>query len=70
MEASQFCRNTRQISEDDCCTKEVLRILFAIFGNETEETGLKIFVFKNAMIFAFITFVTNAPLWAKNAAKV
>ena len=33
-------------------------------------TGLKIFVFINAMIFAFITFVTNTPLWGKNASKV
>ena len=32
-------------------------------------TGLKIFVFINAMIFAFITFVTNTPLWGKNASK-
>ena len=36
----------------------------------TDETGLKIFVFLNAMIFAFITCVTNTPLWAKNASKV
>ena len=29
------------------------------------QTGLKIFVFINAMIFAFITFVTNTPLYGK-----
>ena len=32
-------------------------------------TGLKIFVFINAMIFAFITFVTNTPLWGKTLLK-
>ena len=35
----------------------------------TDKTGLKIFVFINALIFAFITFVTNTPLWGKNASK-
>ena len=39
-------------------------------GVVTDKTGLKIFVVINAMIFAFITFVTNTPLWAKNASKV
>ncbi len=39
-------------------------------GIFTDKTGLKIFVFINAMIFAFITFVTNTPLWGKNASKV
>ena len=39
-------------------------------GVVTDKTGLKIFVFINAMIFAFKTFVTNTPLWAKNASKV
>ena len=39
-------------------------------GFFTDETGLKIFVFLNAMIFAFIAFVTNTPLWGKNASKV
>ena len=32
--------------------------------------GLKIFVFINAMIFAYITFVTNTPIWGQNASKV
>ena len=32
--------------------------------------GLKIFVLINAKVFAFITFVTNTPLWEKNASKV
>ena len=36
----------------------------------TDKTGLKIFVFIYAMIFAFITCVKNTPLWAKNASKV
>ena len=31
----------------------------------TDKTGLKIFVFINAMIFAFITFVTCTPLYGK-----
>ena len=39
-------------------------------GVVMDGTGLKIFVFINAMIFAFITFVTNTPLWGKNASKV
>ena len=39
-------------------------------GVFTDKTGLKIFVFKTAMVFAFRTFVTNIPLWAKNASKV
>ena len=33
----------------------------------TDKTGLKIFVFINAMIFAFVAFVKNIPLWVKNA---
>ena len=36
----------------------------------TDKTGLKVFVFIYAMIFAFITCVTDTPLWAKNASKV
>ena len=36
----------------------------------TDETGLKIFVFLNAMIFAFTTFAKNAPFWGKNASKI
>ena len=38
----------------------------------TDETGLKIFVFLNAIIFAFTitTIVKNTPLWGKNAFKV
>ena len=36
----------------------------------TDKTGLKIFVFINAMIFAFTTFVTNPPLYGKMASKV
>ena len=35
-----------------------------------DKTGLKIFVFINDMIFAFVTFVKNTPLWEKNASKV
>ena len=35
----------------------------------TDETGLKIFVFLNAMIFAFTTFAKNAPLWGKTLLK-
>ena len=31
----------------------------------TDKTGLKIFIFINAMIFAFITFVTNTPFMVK-----
>ena len=44
--------------------------IFGRGGFVTDKTGLKIFVFINAMIFAFITFVTNTPLWGKNASKV
>ena len=33
----------------------------------TDKTGLKIFVFINAMIFAFVAFVKNTPLYVKNA---
>ena len=39
-------------------------------GFVTDKTGLKIFVFINAMIFAFTTFVTNTPLYRKIASKV
>ena len=39
-------------------------------GVVTDKTGLKIFVFINAMIFAFTTFVTNTPLYGKIASKV
>ena len=39
-------------------------------GFVTDKTGLKIFVFINAMIFAFTTFVTNTPLYGKIASKV
>ena len=39
-------------------------------GVFTDKTGLKIFVFINALIFAFTTFVKNTPLWGKNASKV
>ena len=39
-------------------------------GVVMDVTGLKIFVFINALIFAFIAFVTNTPLWEKNASKV
>ena len=39
-------------------------------GVFTDKTGLKIFVFINAMIFAFTTFVTNTPLYGKIASKV
>ena len=38
-------------------------------GVVMDVTGLKIFVFINAMIFAFITFVTNTPLWGKTHLK-
>ena len=43
-----------------------------IFGRGvfTDKTGLKIFVFINAMIFAFTTFVKNTPLYGKIASKV
>ena len=39
-------------------------------GFVTDKTRLKIFVFINAMIFAFTTFVTNTPLYGKIASKV
>ena len=39
-------------------------------GFVTDKTGLKIFVFINAMIFAFTTFVKNTPLYGKIASKV
>ena len=39
-------------------------------GVFTDKTGLKIFVFINAMIFAFTTFVKNTPLYGKIASKV
>ena len=32
-------------------------------GVVMDKTGLIIFVFIDAMIFAFMTFVTNTPLW-------
>ena len=38
-------------------------------GVVRDKTGLKIFVFINAMIFAFITFVTNTSLWGKTLLK-
>ena len=44
--------------------------IFGRGGFVTDKTGLKIFVFINAMIFASTTFVTNTPLWAKNASKI
>ena len=39
-------------------------------GFVTDKTGLKIFVFINAMIFAFTTFVKNTPLYGKIASIV
>ena len=39
-------------------------------GGFTDITGLKIFVFINAIIFAFTTFVTNTPLYGKIASEV
>ena len=36
----------------------------------TDKTGLKIFVFINAMIFVFTTFVKNTPFYGKIASKV
>ena len=39
-------------------------------GVFTDKTGFKIFVFINAMIFAFTTFVKNTPLCGKIASKV
>ena len=36
----------------------------------TDKTGLKIFVFIDAMIFAFTTFVNNTPLYGKITSKV
>ena len=39
-------------------------------GVFTDKTGLKIFVFINAMTFAFTTFVKNIPLYGKIASKV
>ena len=35
-----------------------------------DKTGLKIFVFINAMKFAFTTFVTNTPLWGKKLRNI
>ena len=35
----------------------------------TDKTGLKIFVFINAMIFAYVAFVKNTPLWVKTLLK-
>ena len=46
------------------CSENVKGVFF------TDETGLKNFVFLNAMIFAFTNFAKNAPLWGKNASKV
>ena len=40
------------------------------FSAIIDKMGLKIFVFINDMIFAFLTFVKNTPLWEKNASKV
>ena len=48
-----------------CKTKKNVKGVFFM-----DKTGLKIFVFINAMIFAFIIFVTNTPLWGKNTSKV
>ena len=36
-------------------------------GGVTDKTGLKIFVFINAIISAFTTFVKNTPLYGKIA---
>ena len=48
-----------------CKTKKTWR-----GGVVTDKTGLKMFVFINAMIFAFRIFVTNTPLYGKNASEV
>ena len=42
----------------------------ARWGVFTHKTVLKIFVFINAMIFLFTTFVKNTPLYGKIASKV
>ena len=52
------------LNQADQCTMQQ-GLTFLEGGVFTDKTGLKIFVFINAMIFAFITFVTNTPLWAK-----
>ena len=48
-----------------CKTKKTWR-----GGVVTDKTGLRMFVFINAMIFAFRIFVTNTPLYGKNASEV
>ena len=53
------------ISLRECKTKKNVKGVFV-----TDKTDLKIFVFKNAMIFALITFVTNTPICGKIDSKV
>ena len=64
----RWCSSVLASIGDQCTMQQGLT--FFEGGVFTDKTGLKIFVFINAMIFAFITFVTNTPLWGKNASKV
>ena len=72
-----FCRWSRYVtqwpmfSQDESqCNVWPMHYAFLEGGVFTDKTGLKIFVFINAMIFAFTTFVTNTPLYGKIASKV
>jgi len=52
--------NVTNINLRECKTQKNMRGMFVM-----DKTGLKIFAFLNAIIFAFIIFVTNTPstLW-------
>ena len=52
------------ISFRECKTRKNVKGLFF-----TDKTGLNHFVFICAMMFAFITFVKNTPLWRKKRFK-
>ena len=64
----RWCSSVLASIGDQCTMQQGLT--FFEGGVFTDKTGLKIFVFINAMIFAFTTFVTNTPLYGKIASKV
>ena len=54
--------NVTNINLRECKTQKNMRGVFVM-----DKTGLKIFAFLNAMIFAFITFVTNVYVFVQIA---
>ena len=75
--ADDFAKSYKWLNEfkylDILCLRQCTMqrgLTFLEWGFFTDKAGLKIFVFINAMIFAFTTFVKNTPLYGKIASKV